>query len=77
MNTSGGDAMKTSIIYVCGAGLKKKKKKNLYGRILSITYIASKTIDIYYISPHLPRHINNKFLITYYIFNFTNFLYIF
>ena len=27
MNTSGGDAMKTSIIYVCGAGLKKKKKK--------------------------------------------------
>jgi hypothetical protein len=69
--------MKTSIIYVCGAGLKKKKKKNLYGRLLSITYIASKTIDIYYISPHLPRHINNKFLITYYIFNFTNFFYIF
>jgi len=30
MNTSGGDAMKTSIIYVCGAGLKKKKKKKTY-----------------------------------------------
>jgi hypothetical protein len=28
MNTSGGDAMKTSIVHVCGAGLKKKKKKN-------------------------------------------------
>jgi hypothetical protein len=67
--------MKTSIVHVCGAGLKKKKKK-LYGRLLSITYIESKIIDIYYISPHLPRHINNKFLITYYIFNFTNFLYI-
>jgi len=53
MNTSGGDAMKTSIIYVCGAGLKKKKKK-VYGRLLSITYIAIKIIDIYYISPHLP-----------------------
>jgi len=30
MNTSGGDAMKTSIIHVCGAGLKKKKKKTIW-----------------------------------------------
>jgi hypothetical protein len=35
MNTSGGDAMKTSIIYVCGAGLKKKKKKKKKKKILN------------------------------------------
>jgi hypothetical protein len=37
MNTSGGDAMKTSIVHVCGAGLKKKKKNYMEDFYQSLT----------------------------------------